>query len=94
MASAFRQMMRKPDFATRPEEEGESPEEKNAREQAELQMKEQLAEEGRDIQSVRSERGVRVYTGTNEDGASFDDGGAGWSVGHGSGTPRPGTPRR
>ncbi|KAG9120612.1 hypothetical protein FRC07_003827 [Ceratobasidium sp. 392] len=93
MASAFRQMMRKPDFATRPEEEGESPEEKNAREQAEM-MKEQLAEEGRDIQSVRSERGVRVYTGTNEDGASFEDPSGAWSVGHGSGTPRPGTPRR
>ncbi|QRV77338.1 transmembrane protein [Ceratobasidium sp. AG-Ba] len=90
MATAFRQMMRKPDFASRPEEEGESPEEKNAREQAEL-LKEQLAEEGRDIQSVRSERGVRVYT--TEDGASLEDG-AGWSVGHGSGTPRPGTPRR
>ncbi|KAG9080376.1 hypothetical protein FRC06_006662 [Ceratobasidium sp. 370] len=89
-AKAFREMMRKPDFATRPEEEGESPEERDAREQAEM-MKEQLAEEGRDIQSVRSERGVRVYT--NEDGASLEDG-AGWSAGHGSGTPRPGTPRR
>ncbi|KAJ1303101.1 hypothetical protein OPQ81_011302 [Rhizoctonia solani] len=63
VASAFRNMMRKPDFASRPEEEGESPEEKNARE-----LKEQLAEEGRDIQSVRSERGVRVYN-TAEDGS-------------------------
>ncbi|KAH7337225.1 hypothetical protein B0J17DRAFT_719132 [Rhizoctonia solani] len=63
MASAFRAMMRKPDFANRPDEEGESPEEKNARE-----MKEQLAEEGRDIQSVRSERGVRVHN-TAEDGS-------------------------
>ncbi|KAG8739394.1 hypothetical protein FRC10_005660 [Ceratobasidium sp. 414] len=90
MAKAFREMMRKPDFAMRPDEEDESPEERNAREQAEM-MKEQLAEEGRDIQSVRSERGVRVYT--NEDGASLEDG-AGWSAGHGSGTPRPGTPRR
>ncbi|CAE6449148.1 hypothetical protein ACGC1H_005683 [Rhizoctonia solani] len=63
LAGAFRAMMRKPDFASRPDEEGESPEEKNARE-----LKEQLAEEGRDIQSVRSERGVRVYT-TAEDGS-------------------------
>ncbi|KAG8728116.1 hypothetical protein FRC11_011776 [Ceratobasidium sp. 423] len=63
VASAFRAMLRKPDFANRPDEEGESPEEKNARE-----MKEQLAEEGRDIQSVRSERGVRVHT-TAEDGS-------------------------
>lgn len=84
MASAFRAMMRKPDFASRPEEEGESPEERNAREQAEM-MKEQLAEEGRDIQSVRSERGVRVHN-TAEDGS--EDGG--W----GGGTPRPVTPRR
>ncbi|KAF8598481.1 hypothetical protein BDV93DRAFT_561302 [Ceratobasidium sp. AG-I] len=101
MASAFRAKMRKPDFATRPEEEGESPEEKSAREEAEMMraemmqaemLKEQLAEEGRDIQSVRSERGVRVYTGTAEDGGSLEDGG-GWSLG-GEGTPRPGTPRR
>ncbi|EUC63200.1 transmembrane protein, putative [Rhizoctonia solani AG-3 Rhs1AP] len=63
LAGAFRAMMRKPDFASRPDEEGESPEEKNARE-----LKEQLAEEGRDIQSVRSERGVRVHT-TAEDGS-------------------------
>ncbi|CAE7202656.1 unnamed protein product [Rhizoctonia solani] len=62
LAGAFRAMMRKPDFANRPDEEGESPEEKNARE-----LKEQLAEEGRDIQSVRSERGVRVHTA--EDGS-------------------------
>ncbi|KDN33621.1 hypothetical protein RSAG8_13285, partial [Rhizoctonia solani AG-8 WAC10335] len=62
LAGAFRAMMRKPDFASRPDEEGESPEEKNARE-----LKEQLAEEGRDIQSVRSERGVRVHTA--EDGS-------------------------
>ncbi|ELU42777.1 hypothetical protein AG1IA_03193 [Rhizoctonia solani AG-1 IA] len=48
MASAFRAMLRKPDFASRPEEEDESPEERNVRD-----MKEQLAEEGRDIQSVR-----------------------------------------
>lgn len=99
MASAFRAKMRKPDFAGRPEEEGESPEEKSAREEAELlraemvqteMLKEQLAEEGRDIQSVRSERGVRVHTA--EDGGSLEDGG-GWSLG-GEGTPRPGTPRR
>jgi hypothetical protein len=75
MASAFRAMLRKPDFANRPEEEDESPEERNARD-----MKEQLAEEGRDIQSVRSERGVRVHN-TAEDGSED-----GWG--------RPTTPRR
>ncbi|KAB5590677.1 hypothetical protein CTheo_5873 [Ceratobasidium theobromae] len=85
MASAFRARLRKPDFATRPDEEGESPEERDAREQTEL-LKEQLAEEGRDIQSVRSERGVRVYNSTAEDGS--EDGGP-WSA-----TPRPATPRR
>ncbi|QRW19958.1 hypothetical protein RhiXN_08933 [Rhizoctonia solani] len=75
MASAFRAMLRKPDFASRPEEEDESPEERNVRD-----MKEQLAEEGRDIQSVRSERGVRVHN-TAEDGSED-----GWG--------RPTTPRR
>ena len=56
MADAFRMALRKPEFIdTTPEE---SPEEK-ARKEAELLNKE-LAEEGRDIRSVSSSRGVKV----------------------------------
>ena len=59
MADAFRKMLRKPDFADRPVEEGESPD--RAEPSTEMIGRE-LAEEGRDIRSVRSERGVRVET--------------------------------
>ncbi|KAG8714705.1 hypothetical protein FRC09_017343, partial [Ceratobasidium sp. 395] len=59
MASAFRQMMRKPDFTMRPDEEGESPEDKYVREQAEM-IKEQLLEDGKKIIGVRRERGVSI----------------------------------
>jgi len=59
MADAFRKALRKPDFAGGPVEE-ESPEEKQ-RKEAEL-MNRELAEEGRDIRSVSSSRGVRVET--------------------------------
>ncbi|KAG8721423.1 hypothetical protein FRC09_007928 [Ceratobasidium sp. 395] len=52
MASAFRQMMRKPDLTMRPEEEGESPEDKYVREQAEM-IKEQLLEDGKKILRFR-----------------------------------------
>ena len=56
MADAFRKALRKPEFmAGTPEE---SPEEKALKE-AELLNKE-LAEEGRDIRSVSSSRGVKV----------------------------------
>lgn len=57
MADAFRKMLRKPDFAARRVEEGESPEEGK-----ESILGRELAEEGRDIRSVKSERGVRVET--------------------------------
>jgi hypothetical protein len=59
MAAAFRNVMRKPDFADRPMEEGEgeSPEQKEAD-----VLNRELAEEGRDIRSVSSSRGVRVET--------------------------------
>ena len=57
MAAAFRNVMRKPDFADRPMEEGESPEHKEAD-----VLNRELAEEGRDIRSVSSSRGVRVET--------------------------------
>jgi len=56
MADAFRMALRKPEFTGESPEE--SPEEK-ARKEAELLSKE-LAEEGRDIRSVGSSRGVKV----------------------------------
>ena len=56
MADAFRMALRKPEFIGDTPEE--SPEEK-ARKEAELLNKE-LAEEGRDIRSVSSSRGVKV----------------------------------
>ncbi|KAG9127556.1 hypothetical protein FRC07_012301 [Ceratobasidium sp. 392] len=59
MAAAFRQMVRKPDFATRPDEEGESPESIYVQEQAEM-MKEQIVQDGKKIQGVRRERDVQV----------------------------------
>ena len=60
MADAFRKMLRKPDFADQPVEEGESP---DALEPSKEDMiGRELAEEGRDIRSVSSERGVRVET--------------------------------
>jgi hypothetical protein len=60
MADAFRKALRKPDFAGRPIEEGDSPE---SQEQKEHQLlSRELAEEGRDIRSVGSSRDVRVET--------------------------------
>ncbi|KAK7056969.1 hypothetical protein VNI00_002687 [Paramarasmius palmivorus] len=59
MADAFRKALRKPDFAGRPVEEGDSPDQPEAK--AEL-LNRELAEEGRDIRSVSSSRGVRVET--------------------------------
>lgn len=56
MADAFRMALRKPEFMGETPEE--SPEEK-AMKEAELLNKE-LAEEGRDIRSVSSSRGVKV----------------------------------
>ncbi|KAF8073340.1 hypothetical protein FPV67DRAFT_740662 [Lyophyllum atratum] len=62
MADAFRKMLRKPDFAKRPVEEGESPDGPEGEEGKEEMINRELAEEGRDIRSVSSERGVRVET--------------------------------
>lgn len=59
MAEAFRKALRKPEFGGEPVEEGESPE--LTPDQPELLSRE-LAEEGRDIRSVGSSRGVRVET--------------------------------
>ena len=64
MADAFRKALRKPDFMDRPQEEDESPVQKE-----EELLKSELAGEGRNIQSVSSERGVKVVTDDEEDKA-------------------------
>jgi hypothetical protein len=67
MADAFRAALRRPDFANRPVEEHDTPEsnQENNEEgmvpEAQLvDINKELAEEGRDIRSVSSGRGVRV----------------------------------
>ncbi|KAJ7043900.1 hypothetical protein C8F04DRAFT_942855 [Mycena alexandri] len=62
MADAFRKALRKPDFAGRPVEEGESPENDTAEAAEDELLSRELADEGRDIRSVGSSRGVRVET--------------------------------
>ncbi|KAJ6619555.1 hypothetical protein B0H10DRAFT_1172537 [Mycena sp. CBHHK59/15] len=62
MADAFRKALRKPDFAGRPVEEGESPEHDNPEGNDDELLNRELADEGRDIRSVGSSRGVRVET--------------------------------
>ncbi|KAG8904609.1 hypothetical protein FRB99_001482 [Tulasnella sp. 403] len=69
MADAFRMALRKPDFGSRPVEESESPEASgNTPEDAQATVAEpdvlsrELAEEGRDIRSVSSVRGVTVQS--------------------------------
>ncbi|KAJ7600851.1 hypothetical protein C8J56DRAFT_19634 [Mycena floridula] len=63
MADAFRKALRKPDFAGRPDEEGESPDQPPpAAPTEDVLLNQQLAEEGRDIRSVSSSRGVKVET--------------------------------
>jgi hypothetical protein len=60
MADAFRKALRKPDFAANPLEEGDN----NGGSQPNNGglMNRELAEEGRDIRSVESSRGVQVET--------------------------------
>jgi hypothetical protein len=60
MADAFRKALRKPEFADNPVEEGESPD-SHQPDNGEL-LNRELAEEGRDIRSVESSRGVQVET--------------------------------
>lgn len=72
MADAFRKALRKPDFADRPVEEGESPDNGHGTETGEL-LNQELAEEGRDIRSVSSSRGVRVETLSDEDATAHDN---------------------
>ncbi|KAJ6584754.1 hypothetical protein B0H19DRAFT_980484 [Mycena capillaripes] len=62
MADAFRKALRKPDFAGRPVEEGESPENDNPETNEDELLSRELADEGRDIRSVGSSRGVKVET--------------------------------
>lgn len=62
IAEAFRQEMRKPNFSGRPVEEGESPPEPP---RADV-MNRELAEEGRDIRSVRSARDVHVESSSGD----------------------------
>ncbi|KAI0074062.1 hypothetical protein K474DRAFT_114745 [Panus rudis PR-1116 ss-1] len=67
MANAFRATLRQPHFADRPIEEGESPDElpSNAVGAGPSHVdiiNRELAEEGRDIRSVSSSRGVKVET--------------------------------
>ncbi|KAF9447294.1 hypothetical protein P691DRAFT_802619 [Macrolepiota fuliginosa MF-IS2] len=72
MADAFRKMLRKPDFAGRLEEGDDSPDGGDDGDDDDHRhgptgaglIGRELAEEGRDIRSVSSERGVRVETGT------------------------------
>jgi len=60
MADAFRKALRKPDFADNPVEEGDN----NGGSQPNNGglLNRELAEEGRDIRSVESSRGVQVET--------------------------------
>jgi hypothetical protein len=62
VADAFRNAMRRPDFKDRPLEEGESPDAVPdlPKPSSDVVLSRELAEEGRDIRSVRSVRGVKV----------------------------------
>ena len=75
MANAFRQALRKPDFADTPVEEGESPDEPPPQPSRTELLSQELAEEGRDIRSVSSSRGVRVETlsDNGDDAATVQD---------------------
>ncbi|KAF8630884.1 hypothetical protein AX17_005242 [Amanita inopinata Kibby_2008] len=67
MADAFRKMLRKPDFTGRVEED--MPEHHDVKENL---ITRELAEEGRDIRSVSSSRGVRVETLSDSGDAAPD----------------------
>ena len=63
MAEAFRQALRKPDFADLPVVEGESPDGRQIdsdQQQQDFLLSRQLAEEGTGIRSVDSSRDVKV----------------------------------
>jgi len=73
MAAAFRDTLRKPDFTSPALEEGESPDkEHDSEEEREAFLQRQFKEEGRDLRSVASVRGVKVQReGDAGDGASL-----------------------
>ncbi|KAJ7729658.1 hypothetical protein DFH07DRAFT_895467 [Mycena maculata] len=73
MADAFRKALRKPDFAGRPVEEGESPENDNPEANEDELLNRELADEGRDIRSVGSSRGVRVETLSDSGDTAHDN---------------------
>lgn len=65
IAEAFRKKLRRPDFAVASVEEGDSPDTTGEREReteaaGKVVLNRELAEEGRDIRVVSSERGVKV----------------------------------
>ncbi|KII86610.1 hypothetical protein PLICRDRAFT_43242 [Plicaturopsis crispa FD-325 SS-3] len=79
MADAFRKALRKPDFAGQAVDEGSSPEtdadvqeDALAASQPPRDVGAELAEEGRDIRSVSSSRGVHVET-LSDDGDTVQD---------------------
>jgi hypothetical protein len=63
-------MLRKPDFADAPVEEGDTP---DSQDRGRAELSRELAEEGRDIRSVSSSRGVKVET-LSDDGTIQDAG--------------------
>lgn len=69
MADAFRKALRKPDFAGATVEEGESP---DSQVQGAI-LNRELADEGRDIRSVSSSRGVKVETLSDSGDTIHDD---------------------
>jgi len=73
MADAFRKALRKPDFAGRPVEEGESPENDNPEANEDVLLNRELADEGRDIRSVGSSRGVHVETLSDSGDTAHDN---------------------
>jgi hypothetical protein len=69
IADAFRKMLRKPDFAGPAVAEGDSPDttaEREAEAAGNVVLNRELAEEGRDIRSVSSSRGVKVESQPEE----------------------------
>ena len=65
IADAFRKKLRKPDFAARPVDEGDSPDTTGEREReteaaGKVVLSRELAEEGRDIRYVSSSKGFKV----------------------------------
>lgn len=71
MAEAFRQALRKPDFADRPVEEGESPDTQLTNvDESHAIINRQLAEEGTGLRSVDSSRDVKVETLRNGSNAT------------------------